>query len=215
MEYNGWTNRETWSVNLLIMNDAGLCSAMHQHPQPWTAESARDFVLDILPDVVWMGVAKDYFAVNWQEIADAWNERKNIMMNQTMPTRPRYKAISSRLMALQNCRQTENAEWADKHEEWIVDEVRGTGPSGSGIDCGTSFDFARSKPNKLVFFIDYHHMDDAGGYDGWTSHSIIVRPSLYCDIDIKITGRDRNEIKDYLADTFHAWLTEELPREKW
>jgi len=143
------------------------------------------------------------------------DERKNIMMNQTMPTRPRYKAISSRLIALQNCRQTGYAKWADKHEEWIVDEVRGTGPSGSGIDCGTSFDFARSKPNKLVFVVGYHHMDDAGGYDGWTSHSIVVRPSLYFDIDIRITGKDRNGIKDYLADVFHSWLTEELPREKW
>lgn len=73
-KYNGWTNRETWDVNLWIMNNDGLCSAMHQHPQPWTAESARDFVLDILPDgTPGMSGAKDYFAVNWQEIADAWN----------------------------------------------------------------------------------------------------------------------------------------------
>lgn len=78
MEYNGWTNRETWSVNLLIMNDAGLCSAMHQHSKPWTAESARDFVLDILPDgTPDMSWVKDYCAVNWEEIADAWNEGWN------------------------------------------------------------------------------------------------------------------------------------------
>lgn len=139
-------------------------------------------------------------------------------MNQTMPKIPRYKAISSRLIALQNCRQTEDAEhaeWADKHEAWILDEIRSTGPSGSGIDHGTQLDFDRSKPNKLVFSADFHHMDDAGGYDGWTSHSIIVRPSLYFDIDIRITGKDRNGIKDYLADVFHSWLTEELPRERW
>ncbi len=139
-------------------------------------------------------------------------------MNQTMSTMPRYKAIASRLIALQNCRQKDDeqhAEWADKHEEWILDEVRNTGPSGSGIDCGTQLDFDRSTPNKLVFSADFHHMDDAGGYDGWTSHSIIVRPSLYCDIDIRITGKDRDGIKDYLADVFHAWLTEELPNKQW
>mgnify|MGYP007068907461 CR=1 FL=1 len=76
MQYNGLTNRETWNVNLWIMNDDGLCSAMRQHSQPWTAESARDFVLDILPDgTPDMNGVKDYFAVNRGEIAAAWNEK--------------------------------------------------------------------------------------------------------------------------------------------
>ena len=80
-KYNGWTNRETWNVNLWIMNGVGtslegLYSAMRQHSQPWTAESARDFVLDILPDgTPDMNGVKDYFAVNWEEIAAAWNEK--------------------------------------------------------------------------------------------------------------------------------------------
>lgn len=77
-KYNGWTNRETWNVNLWIMNDEGLYRAMHQSPQPWTAESARDFVLDILPDgTPDMSGAKDYVAVNWEEIANTWNEGWN------------------------------------------------------------------------------------------------------------------------------------------
>jgi len=77
-KYNGWTNRETWNVNLLVMNCKRLHFAMRQHSQPWTAESARDFMLDILPDgTPDMSGAKDYFAVNWEEIADAWNEGSN------------------------------------------------------------------------------------------------------------------------------------------
>ena len=77
-KYNGWTNWETWNVNLWIMNDEGLYSAMHQHSQPWTAESARDFMLDILPDgTPDMSGVKDYCAVNWEEIAAAWADAWN------------------------------------------------------------------------------------------------------------------------------------------
>ena len=75
-KYNGWTNWETWDVNLWVMNDEGLYYAMNQHPKPWTAESARDFLLDILPEgTPDMSGAEDYCAVNWGEIAAAWNEK--------------------------------------------------------------------------------------------------------------------------------------------
>jgi hypothetical protein len=52
-------------------------------------------------------------------------------------------------------------------------------------------------------------MNDAGYYDGWTDHIVIVSPS-FDGIDIKISGRNRNDIKDYLHDVFHAALTEEV-----
>jgi hypothetical protein len=37
-----------------------------------------------------------------------------------------------------------------------------------------------------------------------------VRPSLEYGIDIRITGRDRNDIKDYLGEVFELWLNEEI-----
>lgn len=84
-------------------------------------------------------------------------------------------------------------------------------PSGSGWDNGTRYDHDRSTPNHLVLYGSWHHMDDNGSYDGWTDHEIHVRPSLAFGFDLRVTGRDRNEIKDYLAEMFDAALREECP----
>ena len=75
-------------------------------------------------------------------------------------------------------------------------------PSGSGVDSGTKL-LDNSTPDRLVFQADFHHMDENGFYDGWTEHQIIVTPSLAYGFNVRITGRNRNEIKDYLADLFN------------
>jgi hypothetical protein len=53
-------------------------------------------------------------------------------------------------------------------------------------------------------------MDDVGYYDGWTEHTLTVRPSLAFGIDLKFSGRNRNQIKDYLHEVFHEALTHEI-----
>jgi len=82
-------------------------------------------------------------------------------------------------------------------------------PSGSGFDCGTKFDFEKSNPEKLVFNIGYHHMDENGFYDGWSELTVIVKPSLANDIDIEITGirRKNKHDSEYFYDEMHHCLT--------
>lgn len=82
-------------------------------------------------------------------------------------------------------------------------------PSGSGWDCGTRID-GDSTPDRPVLFGHFHHMDSNGSYRGWTDHAVIVTPSLAFGIEVKITGRDRNGIKDYLAELFHDALLEDV-----
>lgn len=82
-------------------------------------------------------------------------------------------------------------------------------PRGSGIDAGTTFDSARSGASVLRFNTSFHHMDQHGGYDGWTEHLVTVRPAFE-GLDIVVTGRDRNQIKDYLHDTFRQALTQNV-----
>ena len=80
-------------------------------------------------------------------------------------------------------------------------------PSGSGIDYGTKIIIDECKVDRLVLSAAYHHMNENGYYDGWTEHNIIVTPS-FDGIDIRVTGRDRNGIKEYLADLYHHALNE-------
>lgn len=127
----------------------------------------------------------------------------------TRTKRPLYREIASRLQARLNCIGANNGEWEHKHNCWLLDAVK-NGPSGAGIDCGTKLDIDASTPEKLVFDVSFHHMNDVGMYDGWTEHVVTVRASLVSGIDIRISGRDRNEIKDYLHEVYHYWLTQEV-----
>lgn len=119
-----------------------------------------------------------------------------------------FQHISRKLQALENCykHQSTHSAWIDIHTDSIESLVDGYMPSGSGVDSGTKLDFDDSKPNKLVFTFSYHHMNENGYYDGWTEHKCIVMPSLAFGIDIKITGSNRNDIKDYLYDVFEQAL---------
>ena len=119
-----------------------------------------------------------------------------------------YQALASAIGARQNCITSLNTEWMEKHEQTILDIVR-NGPSGSGIDCGTSISLDESTSEKIILFCEYHHMNDGGYYDGWTEHKIIITPSLQFGISVKITGRNRNDIKDYLHEVYSCWLSED------
>lgn len=83
-------------------------------------------------------------------------------------------------------------------------------PSGSGIDAGTRLNFHKSKPHKLVFDFDFHHMNQDGFYCGWSSHSLIVTPD-FDGFNLRIVGQHPSRQKwqtDYFHD--HLYSTFEL-----
>lgn len=125
-----------------------------------------------------------------------------------------YSELATAVAARRNCAQTvngmpKNAEWFDKWSDRI-DELMDLMPSGSGFDSGTKIDLDASHAEKLVFTTAYHHMNDAGYYDGWTEHTITVTPSFAFKCNIRISGRNRNGIKEYIADTFEHHLAQEV-----
>lgn len=122
-----------------------------------------------------------------------------------------YKAFAQAFAAYQNCLKSGNGQWEYHWHERIETLCKTKLPHGSGFDAGTTFDFDRSKPERLVFRTAFHHMDEHGHYDGWTEHDVIVTPSLLFDFDLRVTGRDRNMIKEYIAAVFSEDLDGEAP----
>lgn len=120
-----------------------------------------------------------------------------------------YSELATAIQARRNCAEKRNSEWFDKWSERI-EAIQEELPSGSGIDSGTRIDLDASHAGKLVLHTDYHHMNDGGMYDGWTEHTITVTPS-FSGIDLRISGRNRNDIKEYLHDVYYSALTATLP----
>lgn len=121
-----------------------------------------------------------------------------------------YKSLALKASAITNCERSNNVEWLGIHRERMERLVKEHMPSGSGIDNGTTLDDVRTTDKLLVFRTSFHHMDEHGGYDGWTDHAIMVRPDMISGIDISVSGRNRNDIKTYLADVFRDALMQEV-----
>lgn len=114
--------------------------------------------------------------------------------------------IATAVQARINCEASGNTEWLDRWTERLEDIARNTLPSGSGFDNGTTIDIDNCNSRQLMLETSYHHMDEHGCYDGWTEHRIKVTPSFH-GFDIMVTGRNRNGIKDYIAEVFQAELS--------
>lgn len=119
-----------------------------------------------------------------------------------------YEVIAGKLLALENCENSSNTAWWPRHKE-ALDKLMQGAPSGSGVDSGTRLLLEESNCEKLVFQMDFHHMDEHGYYDGWTHHRVTVRPSLFHGITLRISGPNRNEIKEHLSQLMQDWLTGE------
>lgn len=117
-----------------------------------------------------------------------------------------YQELAMLVAARLTCIARGNTEWVDRHETEIDRLVKTYLPSGSGFDLGTNIDLDKSTGNHLVFSTSFHHMDEHGGYDGWTSHGVRIDPDLASGFTLKVYGRNRNDIKDYIGDVFQAVL---------
>ena len=128
-----------------------------------------------------------------------------------MKTTKLYVELAQRIAQLSNCIASNNSEWQRKTEIRLEYLAKQYLPSGSGFDCGTKLDIdaCLRDPSKIVLQTSFHHMDDNGMYDGWTEHTIIVKPSLARGFTLSISGRNRNAIKDYIHETFSFALDSE------
>lgn len=117
--------------------------------------------------------------------------------------------IASAVQARLNCKASGNQEWYEKHTDRAEDLVEVYMPSGSGFDMGTKIDWQKSNADKIVFDTSFHHMNGNGYYDGWTEHQVVVTPSFQ-GLNLRVTGRDRNDIKDYIIAIFDTACEREV-----
>lgn len=119
--------------------------------------------------------------------------------------------LASLIQARINCLETGNSEWLARHTDAIRLMERNDLPSGSGIDAGTKVDLDASTPSRVVLLVSYHHMNDSGMYDGWSDYRVTIRPA-FDGVMVAVAGRDRNQIKDYLADVYREALLRTIER---
>lgn len=124
------------------------------------------------------------------------------------------RTIGARLRCLEWAEQGRDMTQAIQAHDEAIKTMMEDFPSGSGFDNGTEIDLDDSTGEKLVFTTAYHHMNDGGMYDGWTEHIVTVVPSLEMEYRLRIRGSDRNDIKDYIAEQFHACLDAEVQEAK-
>ena len=113
--------------------------------------------------------------------------------------------LSKTIAAYQMCYKNGNKEWEEKHYATITNMLTSL-PHGSGIDNGVKLDWDRTVANKIIFTFEFHHMNEAGYYDGWTAHNLVITPT-FDTFDLRITGRDRNNVKEYLYQIFYDTFT--------
>lgn len=120
---------------------------------------------------------------------------------------PLYQLIALAGDAANNCAAQGNSEWQQVWEK-LLEQCEELLPSGSGFDAGTAIEHANSK--KIILRTSFHHMNESGYYDGWTEHVITVVPNLAHGFDLRVGGRDRNDVKEYIAEVFYDVLRSEV-----
>ena len=105
--------------------------------------------------------------------------------------------------------QVDRATDPDARDRWQykIDAIMATAPSGSGFDNGTQL--VSCTRARIVFATAFHHMTENGYYDGWTHHKVTATADLMYGFTLIITGRDKRQIKEYIAETFNQWLDSE------
>lgn len=119
-----------------------------------------------------------------------------------------YTQVARTLQALKDCQNPKDDnddcvyDWETKLDAILQKLINENLPSGSGFDAGVWLLEKETTPERLVFQADFHHINNSRWGNGWTCHKIIITPSLQFGFNVKVTGRNRNGIKDYITEVF-------------
>ena len=117
-------------------------------------------------------------------------------------TRRFYNELAQTIQFYKNTLDRKEYEW-NFYAELRIKRLESHLPSGSGLDNGSKINLDLSTPQKIVIDTTFHHMDKNGYYDGYTTHCIIITSCLQHGYKIHVTGRNKNNIKEYLYSLFN------------
>lgn len=108
-----------------------------------------------------------------------------------------YYDIFSKLMAIKNCRESNNTEWEEKHTDHLKEILLEHLPYGSGFNGEWDFEFVTDTKTPHILCSNCFDTMDEEGYWG---------PSI--DFTIKIVNEDNIQVKGFFSE-FHGkfyWL---------
>jgi hypothetical protein len=120
--------------------------------------------------------------------------------------------LAAAVEAHENCAIQGKYEWLKVWKGYIKLLATRLLPSGSGVDRGTHVLFEKSSHDVLVFSMDYHPMDEHGGYKAWTRNILSVRPDFSAD-GFYVVGK-KGELRTYLAELLTHALAKEMTKEE-
>ena len=123
--------------------------------------------------------------------------------------KPLYRALAMEIDRYKRGIES-GAPFADMAEDRLREFCRDFLPSGSGFDSGCYVEIEESRRDKIVIRCDFHHMNESGYYDGWTTHRAIVTPCLLYGYALRVTGKDKRGIREYIGDTIGHCLDSEI-----
>ena len=77
-------------------------------------------------------------------------------------------------------------------------------PIGNGIDKGCVISLKSTKKRIVIDTAYWHEL-----LQEWTEHQIVVTPSFEGEINIRVTGKNVDNIKEYLNEVFREALMKE------
>lgn len=122
-----------------------------------------------------------------------------------------YELLDMAISARKNCQKSDyvNHSLEDKWSLLIEHLEKNYLPYGSGFDAGVHVDEDVCVNGvKLVLTFDFHHMNEHGYYDGWTTHKAIITP-YFDGIGVAIKGslpKKYQHSREYFGDTIYEAL---------
>lgn len=124
----------------------------------------------------------------------------NISKKQDLPIMKLYQKIA-KVLSQKN--------WAKKTKELsLLQELL---PNGYGIreHEGLAVILLESTKKRIVIETTYWHPNDSYETSRGTVHQVVITPSFEDEINIRVTGQNENNVKEYLEDIFREALMKE------